>query len=122
MKARYYSGLLRPEATLGQDLAARRQRGDSLPPGLHHLRGRPDRRHDVLDSVGGLRSPGREPLSFVSGSHRAGVMDGYTTYGGNDALEVFPVARPETGERMTYALGDATPCTPISPSTAPART
>ena len=48
-------------------------------------------------------------MSFVSGSHRAGVLGDYTTYGGGDALDVFPELRDlEMSEQMTYELGDIT--------------
>jgi hypothetical protein len=48
-------------------------------------------------------------MSFVSGSHRAGVLGDYTTYGERDALEVFPDLRQlERSEPMTYDVGDIT--------------
>jgi len=48
-------------------------------------------------------------MSFVSGSHRAGVMGDYTAYGDGDALTVFPELRAlEMSEPMTYELGDIT--------------
>jgi ectoine hydroxylase-related dioxygenase (phytanoyl-CoA dioxygenase family) len=48
-------------------------------------------------------------MCFVNGSHRAGVLGDYTTYGGLDALEVFPELRAlEISEPMTYEVGDIT--------------
>ena len=48
-------------------------------------------------------------MTFVNGSHRAGVLGDYTTYGGLDALEVFPELRAlEISEPMTYDVGDIT--------------
>jgi ectoine hydroxylase-related dioxygenase (phytanoyl-CoA dioxygenase family) len=48
-------------------------------------------------------------MSFVEGSHRAGVFGDYTTYGGADALEVFPELRElSMSDPMTYELGDIT--------------
>ncbi len=46
-------------------------------------------------------------MSFVSGSHRAGVLGDYTTYGSGDALDAFPELRDlDMSEQMTYELGD----------------
>jgi Phytanoyl-CoA dioxygenase (PhyH) len=46
-------------------------------------------------------------MSFVSGSHRVGVLGDYTTYGDGDALDVFPELRDlDMTEQMTYELGD----------------
>jgi Phytanoyl-CoA dioxygenase (PhyH) len=46
-------------------------------------------------------------MSFVSGSHRMGVLGDYTTYGDGDALDAFPELRDlEMSEQMTYELGD----------------
>ena len=48
-------------------------------------------------------------MTFVNGSHRAGVLGDYTTYGGLDALEVFPELRAlEHSDPMTYEVGDIT--------------
>jgi hypothetical protein len=48
-------------------------------------------------------------MSFVNGSHQMGVVGSYRTYGGGDALDVYPECR-EMGltEPMTYAAGDVT--------------
>lgn len=46
-------------------------------------------------------------MSFVNGSHRAGVMGDYTTYGAGDALDAFPELRDlEMSQQLTYELGD----------------
>jgi len=48
-------------------------------------------------------------MTFVNGSHRAGVLGDYTTYGGADALDVFPNLRAlDISEPMTYEVGDIT--------------
>jgi hypothetical protein len=48
-------------------------------------------------------------MSFVSGSHRAGVLGDYTTYGDGDALDTFPELRDlPRSEPMTYEVGDIT--------------
>jgi hypothetical protein len=53
--------------------------------------------------------PDAGTMSFVNGSHRAGVLGDYTTYGGGDALDVFPELRAlEISPPMTYEVGDIT--------------
>ena len=53
--------------------------------------------------------PDAGTMSFVNGSHRAGVLGDYTTYGDGDALDVFPELRElEMSEPMTYEVGDIT--------------
>jgi ectoine hydroxylase-related dioxygenase (phytanoyl-CoA dioxygenase family) len=48
-------------------------------------------------------------MSFVNGSHRAGVLGDYTTYGGGDALDAFPELHElKMSEPMNYELGDIT--------------
>ncbi|HEX5945537.1 MAG TPA: phytanoyl-CoA dioxygenase family protein [Acidimicrobiales bacterium] len=48
-------------------------------------------------------------MSFVSGSHRRGVMGDYTTYGDGDALTAFPeLAELEMSDPIRYELGDIT--------------
>jgi hypothetical protein len=48
-------------------------------------------------------------MSFVSGSHRMGVMGSYHTYGRGDALDVFPELRDlPMSEAMNYRVGDVT--------------
>jgi hypothetical protein len=71
----------------------------------------------AVDRSGGLTfwfpleayGPDAGTMSFVEGSHRAGVLGDYTTYGDRDALEVFPELRAlPMSEPMTYELGDIT--------------
>jgi len=71
----------------------------------------------AVDRTGGMTfwipleayGPQAGTMSFVNGSHRAGVMGDYTTYGGDDALGVFPELRDlEMSDQMTYELGDIT--------------
>lgn len=68
-----------------------------------------------VDRSGGLTfwfpleayGPDAGTMSFVNGSHRAGVLGDYTTYGEGDALDVFPELRDlGISEQMTYELGD----------------
>ncbi|ORA08355.1 phytanoyl-CoA dioxygenase family protein [Mycobacterium arosiense] len=68
-----------------------------------------------VDRSGGLTfwfpleayGPQAGTMSFVNGSHRAGVLGDYTTYGDGDALDVFPELRDlGISEQMTYELGD----------------
>jgi hypothetical protein len=48
-------------------------------------------------------------MSFVSGSHRLGVLGDYTTYGDGDALTAFPELQDlEMSPQMHYELGDVT--------------
>ena len=71
----------------------------------------------AVDRSGGLTfwfpleayGPDAGTMCFVNGSHRAGVLGDYTTYGGRDALDVFPELRAlEISEPMTYEAGDIT--------------
>ena len=71
----------------------------------------------AVDRSGGLTfwfpleayGPDSGTMSFVNGSNRAGVLGDYTTYGGGDALDVFPELRAlERSEPITYELGDIT--------------
>lgn len=48
-------------------------------------------------------------MSFVSGSHRLGVMGSYRTYGGKDALDVYPELNDlEMSAPIDYEVGDIT--------------
>jgi hypothetical protein len=48
-------------------------------------------------------------MSFVSGSQKLGVMGSYHTYGGGDALDVFPELRDlPMSDPMHYRVGDVT--------------
>jgi Phytanoyl-CoA dioxygenase (PhyH) len=69
----------------------------------------------AVDRSGGLTfwfpfeayGPEAGTMSFVNGSHRAGVLGDYTTYGDGDALDVFPELRDlGISEQMTYEPGD----------------
>jgi ectoine hydroxylase-related dioxygenase (phytanoyl-CoA dioxygenase family) len=72
----------------------------------------------AVDRSGGLTfwfpleayGPDAGTMSFVNGSHRAGVLGDYTTYGGGDALDVFPELRElERSEPMRYEVGSTAP-------------
>jgi Phytanoyl-CoA dioxygenase (PhyH) len=71
----------------------------------------------AVDRSGGLTfwfpleayGPEAGTMSFVNGSHRAGVLGDYTAYGDGDALDVFPELRElEMSDPMTYEVGDIT--------------
>ncbi|MDQ2648695.1 MAG: phytanoyl-CoA dioxygenase family protein [Actinomycetota bacterium] len=71
----------------------------------------------AVDRSGGLTfwfpleayGPDAGTMSFVNGSHRAGVLGDYTTYGDRDAIEVFPeLQRLEVSDPVDYELGDIT--------------
>ena len=48
-------------------------------------------------------------MSFLNGSHRAGVLGHYMTHGDGDVFDTFPELRElEMSEPMTYDLGDVT--------------
>lgn len=71
----------------------------------------------AVDRTGGMTfwlsledyGPDSGTMSFVNRSHQSGVVGSYRTYGGGDALDVYPEFR-EMGltEQMTYAAGDVT--------------
>ena len=64
--------------------------------------------HDFRFALGDYTSEAGT-MSFVNGSHRAGVLGDYTTYGGGDALDAFPELRDlEMSDAMNYELGDIT--------------
>lgn len=53
--------------------------------------------------------PDAGTMSFVNGSHRAGVLGDYTTYRDGDVLDAFPELRElERSEPITYEVGDIT--------------
>jgi hypothetical protein len=71
----------------------------------------------AVDRSGGLTfwfpleayGPDAGTMSFVEGSHRAGVLGDYTTYGDGDALTAFPELQDlEMTPPMHYELGDVT--------------
>jgi hypothetical protein len=71
----------------------------------------------AVDRTGGLTfwvpfeayGPQAGTMSFLSGSHKLGVLGNYTAYDGRDIREVWPelAACPES-EQMTYEVGDVT--------------
>lgn len=53
--------------------------------------------------------PEQGTMSFISGSHRLGVLGNYTSYGGRDIREVYPeLLECEMSEQMHYQPGDVT--------------
>ena len=68
-----------------------------------------------VDRTGGMTfwipleayGPDAGTMSFVSGSHRLGVMGSYRTYGGGDVLDAFPELRElPLSEPLVYGVGD----------------
>lgn len=105
---RFYSDFFAPK--LPQ--AKKSRRGGNGPTAFHQ-----DFITFSVDRSGGLTfwfpleayGPEAGTMSFVEGSHRAGVLGDYTTYGDRDALEMFPELRElPMSEPMTYELGDIT--------------
>jgi len=106
--ARYYQDLFVPKLPAAKDS----RHGGNGPTAFHQ-----DFITFAVDRSGGMTfwfpleayGPEAGTMSFVNGSHRAGVLGDYTTYGGLDALEVFPELRAlEQSEPMTYDVGDIT--------------
>ena len=71
----------------------------------------------ALDRSGGMQfwvpleplGPEKGTMSFISGSHRLGVLGNYSAYDGRDITEVWPeLLDLEVSEPMNYALGDVT--------------
>jgi hypothetical protein len=105
---RYYQDLLVPKLPAAKDS----RHGGNGPTAFHQ-----DFITFAVDRSGGMTfwfplesyGPDAGTMSFVNGSHRAGVLGDYTTYGGLDALDVFPEVRGlAMSEPMTYELGDVT--------------
>lgn len=105
---RYYSDFFVPK--LPSSKAARH--GGNGPTAFHQ-----DFITFAVDRSGGMTfwfpleeyGPEAGTMSFVNGSHKAGVMGDYTTYDGGDALTAFPeLQKLDRSEQMTYALGDIT--------------
>jgi len=103
---RYYQDLFVPK--LPSAMASRH--GGNGPTAYHQ-----DFITFAVDRSGGMTfwfpleayGPDAGTMTFVNGSHRAGVLGDYTTYGGGGALDVFPHLRAlEVSEPMTYELGD----------------
>jgi len=68
-----------------------------------------------VDRTGGMTfwfpleayGPDAGTMSFVSGSHRLGVLGSYRSYGDGDALDAFPELRElPMSEPLVYAVGD----------------
>jgi hypothetical protein len=106
MGIRYYSDFFVPK--LPATKASRH--GGNGPTAFHQ-----DFITFAVDRSGGMTfwfplepyGPEAGTMSFVSGSHRYGVLGDYTTYGSGDALTAFPELRDlEMSEQMTYELGD----------------
>lgn len=103
---RYYSDFFVPK--LPSNRASRH--GGNGPTAFHQ-----DFITFAVDRSGGMTfwfplepyGPEAGTMSFVSGSHRYGVLGDYTTYGSGDALDAFPELRDlAMTEQMTYELGD----------------
>jgi len=69
----------------------------------------------AVDRTGGMTfwipledcGPASGTMSFISGSHRLGVMGSYHTYGGKDLRDIYPELRElEESEQLTYKVGD----------------
>jgi hypothetical protein len=106
--ARYYQDLFVPKLPSSKES----RHGGNGPTAFHQ-----DFITFAVDRSGGMTfwfpleayGPDAGTMSFVNGSHRAGVLGDYTTYGGLDALEVFPELRGlEHSDPMTYEVGDIT--------------
>jgi hypothetical protein len=105
---RYYQDLLVPKLPVSR--AARH--GGNGPTAFHQ-----DFITFAVDRSGGMTfwfplegyGPEAGTMSFVNGSHRAGVLGDYTTYNGRDVLDVFPELRElEVSDPITYDVGDVT--------------
>jgi hypothetical protein len=105
---RYYQDLFVPKLPASKES----RHGGNGPTAFHQ-----DFITFAVDRSGGMTfwfpleayAPDAGTMSFVNGSHRAGVLGDYTTYGGLDALEVFPELRElDQSEPMTYEVGDIT--------------
>jgi len=105
---RYYQDLFVPKLPSSKES----KHGGNGPTAFHQ-----DFITFAVDRSGGMTfwfpleayGPEAGTMTFVNGSHRAGVLGDYTTYGGLDALEVFPELRAlEHSDPMTYEVGDIT--------------
>jgi ectoine hydroxylase-related dioxygenase (phytanoyl-CoA dioxygenase family) len=108
VEARYYTDLFVPKLPTSK----KSRHGGNGPTEFHQ-----DFITFAVDRSGGMTfwfplepyGPEAGTMSFVNGSHRAGVLGDYTTYGGGDALEVFPELRSlDISEPITYEIGDIT--------------
>jgi ectoine hydroxylase-related dioxygenase (phytanoyl-CoA dioxygenase family) len=105
---RYYQDLFVPKLPSSSDS----RHGGNGPTAFHQ-----DFITFAVDRSGGLTfwfpleayGPDAGTMSFVNGSHRAGVLGDSPPYGGGDALDAFPELRAlEISEPMTYDVGDIT--------------
>jgi len=105
---RYYQDLMVPKLPSSRES----RHGGNGPTAFHQ-----DFITFAVDRSGGMTfwfpleayAPDAGTMSFVNGSHRAGVLGDYTTYGGLDAIEVFSELQDlERSAPMTYDLGDIT--------------
>jgi hypothetical protein len=105
---RYYSDYFVPKLPAGRES----KHGGNGATGFHQ-----DLITFSVDRSGGMTfwfpleayGPEAGTMSFVNGSHRAGVFGDYTTYGDGDALDAFPELRDlAMTEAMTYEVGDIT--------------
>jgi Phytanoyl-CoA dioxygenase (PhyH) len=105
---RYYQDLLVPKLPASKES----RHGGNGPTAFHQ-----DFITFAVDRSGGMTfwfpleayGPEAGTMFFVNGSNRAGVLGDYTTYGGRDALDVFPALRDlGMSEPMTYEVGDIT--------------
>jgi hypothetical protein len=105
---RYFSDFFAPKLP-----SARRTRNAGNGPTSFHQ----DFITFAVDRSGGMTfwialedyGPESGTMSFVSRSHRMGVLGSYHTYGGGDALDVYPELRDlELSDPMHYAVGDVT--------------
>jgi hypothetical protein len=103
---RYYSDFFVPKLPANKES----RHGGNGPTAFHQ-----DFITFAVDRSGGMTfwfplepyGPEAGTMSFVSGSHRHGVLGDYTTYGSGDALDAFPELRDlDMTEQMTYELGD----------------
>jgi len=103
---RYYSDFFVPKLPANRES----RHGGNGPTAFHQ-----DFITFAVDRSGGMTfwfpleayGPEAGTMSFVSGSHRVGVLGDYTTYGDGDALDAFPELRDlDMSEQMTYELGD----------------
>jgi hypothetical protein len=108
LDARYYEDLFAPKLPS----SAPAPHGGNGPSAYHQ-----DFIGHGADRSGGLTfwvpleayTPEAGTMTFLSGSHRLGVVGNYGTYGDGDARTAFPeLTALERSEPMTYALGDVT--------------
>ena len=111
-----------PKLPVAEGVAARGQRSDGVPPGLHHLRRRPVRRHDVLVPARGLRARRGDDVvrQRLAPRRRAGRL--HDLRRPRRARGVPRAAGPRDRRSRSPTSSATSPCTRTSRSTAPART